>query len=302
MGLFDDVSKSLSSVTGAIRGPVADLGQHLGAAAGRLTGAVDDLGRTVESTLTGAVDDIGRRLGSRLESAVTGPLGDLSRGLQDLGGLVTGLPNLPLGDITHSALTGALSRALGGLGRGGGSGGGGSGSWRGGITPSDAVRHYRATMAVPKARKNLFWITVKSNLDGGSISDVFNMLAVDVDRGPSEISGSKVRAGSAQLDIVQSTEPVTLRITTLDDTQGTLKSWFEQHANAVVLPDGTVGLPGGPGGYAITFTIQHAFVGGGGGFTGRVLCRAQSYEVSQSRREDALEELQMTFTQLDTFL
>ncbi|MOA49877.1 hypothetical protein D3C78_1728180 [compost metagenome] len=98
---------------------------------------------------------------------------------------------------------------------------------------------------------------------------------------------------------MQSSEAVELRITTLDDRAGSLKRWFENHAAAVAARDGTVGVPAN---YAITFTIQHAFVGDAKGFEGKGLYRPVSYEVGLSRREDALEEIQMTFTQLDTFM
>lgn len=171
----------------------------------------------------------------------------------------------------------------------------------GGIQPADAVQLYREALAASHARKNLFLLRVSGPLQG-DISRVFNLFATDVERGPSEVSGSKVRAGSAQLDLLGQSEPVVLRITTMDDTNGTLKRWFEAQTLAVARADGTFGVPGGPNGYALTITIQHAFAGGSGGFTGSVLCRPQSYEVGLSRRDNAVEELQMTFTQLDTFL
>lgn len=171
----------------------------------------------------------------------------------------------------------------------------------GGISPDDAVQLYREAMAATHARKNLFFISIESNYFN-DLSGLFNLYAVDVERGPSEVSGSKVRAGSAQIDLLTQSEPVVLRITTMDDAKGTLKKWFEIQTAAVARADGSFGVPGGPNGYALTITIQHAFAAGTGGFTGTVLCRPQSYEVGLSRREDTVEELQMTFMQLDTFL
>ncbi|MCF7995285.1 MAG: hypothetical protein K9L88_10650 [Chromatiaceae bacterium] len=180
-------------------------------------------------------------------------------------------------------------------------GGSGGSMIHGGISPADAVQLYREAMAATHARKNLFFISIESNYFN-DFSGLFNLYAIDVERGPSEVSGSKARVGSAQIDLLTQSEPVVLRITTMDDAKGTLKKWFEVQTAAVARADGSFGVPGGPNGYALTITIQHAFAAGFGGFTGKVLCRPQSYEVGLSRREDAVEELQMSFMQLDTFL
>ena len=171
----------------------------------------------------------------------------------------------------------------------------------GGLTAQDARTLYQDSLTAKYARKNLWIIGVNSYL-AGDFSKTFNLFATDVSRSPSEVSGGKIRAGGAVLDTLTQAEPVVLRITTLDDEHGTLKQWFEQHCAAVCRPDGTFGVPGGSNGYAILFQIQHAFATQTGGFTGKILCRALSYEVELSRRDDALEELIMQFTQLDTFM
>lgn len=172
----------------------------------------------------------------------------------------------------------------------------------GGIGVDEAIGLYRRGLEARHAYTNLWLINVRSQL-GGDMSDVFNLFATDVDRGPSEVAGSKARVGGAQADIVEQGEPVVMRITTLDDEAGTLKAWFEAHASAIAHADGTFGVPGGPEGYAIEFHVQHAFpTENSSAFTGRVLARALSYEVALSRQQQGLEELQMTFTQLDTWL
>ena len=168
----------------------------------------------------------------------------------------------------------------------------------GGITPTEAKNIYSEVINTKRAKKNLFLIEVSSPLMG-DFSSTFNLFCTDIEHNPISISGEKAKVGSAFVDIVNGSDPDELRITTLDDKKGTLKKWFEQHAAAAAARDGTVGVPGT---YAITFTIKHAFVGTTSGFKSRGLFRAASYDVSLSRREDALEEVQMTFTQIDTFM
>ncbi|MNO51612.1 hypothetical protein D3C76_420110 [compost metagenome] len=168
----------------------------------------------------------------------------------------------------------------------------------GGITPTEARRIYGEAINAKRAKKNLFLLKVSSPVSG-DFSQTFNLFCTDIDLNPMNITGEKRRVGAAMVDCVQSSEAVELRITTLDDRAGSLKRWFENHAAAVAARDGTVGVPAN---YAITVTIQHAFVGDAKGFEGKGLYRPVSYEVGLSRREDALEEIQMTFTQLDTFM
>ena len=149
-----------------------------------------------------------------------------------------------------------------------------------------------------KEKKNLFLLKVRSNLVG-DYSHEFNLFCTDIERGFGEVSGGKVRAGSAVLDTLQQLEAGMVRITTFDDQSGTLKRWFLDHSAAQADRDGSFGVPAD---YAIEILLQHSFVGDSGGFTGKGWYRAQSCEVGLSRREDAMEELQMTFTQLDTFM
>ena len=93
-----------------------------------------------------------------------------------------------------------------------------------------------------------------------------------------------------------------LRLTTIDDQQGTLKRWFAAHHGAAAPRDGTVGVPDS---YAITIKVVHAFITRGsnrGGYEDIGMFRPANMALSLSRREDGLEEVQMSFSQLDTFM
>ena len=297
MSLFDSISAAgksgnlLGRTDGAIRSGAANLGNQAGnmAGGGKLASAISQAGASMGSQA------VSRAVNSHIPPTMRNAINSGANSLSQIasgdieGGLLTALESGFAGDALGNLLGGQSSQ---------GRYWGGANMLYGGITPTEAKRIFQEAVDAKRAKKNLFLLTVQSAL-AGDFSHEFNLFCTDIERGPSEVSGGKVRAGSAQLDTLTQAEPVVLRITTMDDRAGTLKRWFEAHIAAVAAQDGTFGVPAD---YSIVFTVQHAFVGDVGGFTGRVLCRAQSYEVSLSRREDALEELQMTFTQLDTFM
>lgn len=172
----------------------------------------------------------------------------------------------------------------------------------GGISPSEAKKMYDQSRAQKFSKKNLFLIEVDSHLKG-DISEHFNIFVTELDYAPNTITGEKRKIGSASVDSVQSAEPVELRTTTLDNQQGTIKKWFEKHCEATAHADGTVGVPAE---YAIRIKIVHAFITTGS-FVGEPyrsigLFRPANMEFNLSRREDGLQEIQLTFSQLDTFI
>lgn len=297
MSLFDKISaagasgNALGKVDGAIRSGASTIGDRAGALAGggKLAKAVGNAG----ASLGGQA--VSRAVNSHVPPGLRG---DINSGAQAIsqaasgdwqGGALTALESGLLGDPLGNLLGSQSSQ---------GNYWGGNNMLYGGITPSEAKQIYQQALEARRAKKNLFLIKVQSAL-AGDFSHEFNMFCTDIEKGSREVSGGKVRAGGAQIDTLTQTEPRTVRITTMDDRAGTLKRWFEAHISAVAAQDGTFGVPGE---YAVVITVQHAFVGDVGGFTGSILCRAQSMEGGLSRREDALEELQMSFTQLDTFM
>jgi hypothetical protein len=93
-----------------------------------------------------------------------------------------------------------------------------------------------------------------------------------------------------------------MRITTLDDSEGTLSSWFARHALKAVKPDGTVNAPGR---YAIKIKVIHAVISQSanvGGYEDEGWFRPANIEFSLSRSEQALKDVTMTFSQLDSFM
>jgi len=323
MGLYNNVADSMSGLLGAATDKasgllsgggagLADLakgGNLLGKADGAIRSGAASAGEFGAGVLGGGkLATAAMKAGSTMGAGiVSGKMNSLVpahvRNAVNAGAAAAG--QALSGDWQGAAVTalesGEVDRMLGGVMRGAASQGrywGGSSQLYGGISPDVARRIYSEVMSVRRAKKNLFLLKVSSAL-GGDFSQTFNLFCTDIEMNPATLSGEKRRVGAAVIDSVQTAEPVDLRITTLDDQAGTLKLWFERHADAVAARDGTVGVPAS---YAITFTVQHAFVGEARGFEGKGLYRPVGYEVGLSRRDDALEEIQMTFTQLDTFV
>lgn len=172
----------------------------------------------------------------------------------------------------------------------------------GGITPRQAQIIAEDLQSRNLARKNLFLIEVSSELLGDGISQTFNLFATSVEYAPYTLTGEKRRIGSASTDSLQSSDPVEMRITTHDDTFGTLSRWFAVHAQKAASSDGTVSPPGH---YAIRIKIVHAYITQDtnlGGYEDVGLFRPGNIEFSLSRAENSMKEVTMSFAQLDTFL
>lgn len=162
-------------------------------------------------------------------------------------------------------------------------------------------KQYREFLAQKRARKNHFIIQI-SNPKLGDLSKKFNLFVTDIDLNPMNISGEKQKVGGTFVDTPSGSESTEVRITTMDDTEGTLKQWYERLCSLVVDKDGSVGVPSD---YGVTITVLHAVVNGDNvtkAFQNKGLYRASNYEVQLTRREQAMQEITLTFTQIDPFM
>ena len=177
----------------------------------------------------------------------------------------------------------------------------------GGISPSEAIEIYQRNISIQRSKKNLWLLQVQSNLLGDA-SEIFNLFATEVEYSPFTIDGEKIKIGSGNIDRVDGATSTEMRITTTDDTIGNLKRWFQAQVAVAVHQDGTVGVPFD---YAIRIAIAHNFITEDSAelAKSKQMCfenigwfRAVGIEISLSRRDNALEELSMSFTQLDSFV
>lgn len=299
MSLYNNIAESLSKggLTGAVR---SGLDSTLGGAAAAATEALGgsklaqtaaNMGKSIASNA--AMNLVNKYVPITAQRAINtgaGAIGDLARGDWDAAGmrlLDSGLLNdiLPGGSgiASQTRFWGASTPLYGG------------------ISPGEAKRIYDEMRGQKLSKKNLWLIEVSSRLSGDA-SQRFNMFATEIEYEPFNLTGEKRRVGGVMVDTIQGSEAVELRLTTLDDNAGTLKKWFAAHHGAASARDGTVGVPDA---YAITFKIVHAFItrdSNRGGYEDVGLFRTGNMAVSLSRREDGLQELQMTFSQLDTFM
>lgn len=200
------------------------------------------------------------------------------------GGFFDGLLNTLSGSAAQQAIMGRKSPLLGG------------GSL------SNAKQLVEKVVLGKHVHKNFFLLEV-SSLSEGDFSSAFNLFAVDVSYDAFNITGDKKRVGGALVDTVTGQEAVEMRFTTFDDQSGSLKKFWARHHARAVARDGTVGVPAD---YALKIKVLHGVIEGGGGhsdaYADEGLFRVQTLSTEQSRREDGLQELQMTFSQLDTFM
>lgn len=295
MSLYTEIANSLTNQgisTGIGAGINSTIGDTLGKVAGNSTfgKAIANVGTSMaRNAVVGIVNKYIPGHMQRMIGAGTGAIGDILNG-----------------DFSNAGLrlfdSGVLDQILPGMG--------GVGSQArffgtptplfGGLAPAEAKQIYQEMQNTPHVRKNLWLIEVGGA--HGDASSRFNMFATDLDYSAFTITGEKRQIGGANADSVNSSEPVELRMTTYDDTSGFIKSWFKWHAEATVSGDGTVGVPAD---YAIKIKIVHGFVTNGsnrGGYEDIGLFRVGNIDTSLSRREDGLEEITMSFVQLDTFV
>lgn len=171
----------------------------------------------------------------------------------------------------------------------------------GGISLADARRLFEEHSSIVFAKRNLFCIRVR-NIQGGDPLDI-NMFATDVSYSGFTAQGDAIQVGSGAFDVVTGSERREMRVTTLDNVHGDVKRWFRERHNAMCRSDGTFGLPID---YVFRVDVLHAFFdekadGALNGFVDWFVMRPGSIDYEKSRRDDGLEEVQMTFTQWDTF-
>lgn len=179
----------------------------------------------------------------------------------------------------------------------------------GGLTPFAARQIHQTVQSTAYARKNLFFIEILDYFpeDGGTqsaSSSLFNLFATSVSLGANTISGETIQIGSRQMDRVNGSERTDIRITAYDDTAGSIKTWFDYRADRVAHADGSFGVPYD---YLVQVRIIHGAVSDDskvmfGGYEEKYVCRPGTIETELSRTDDGLQEVQMTFSQFDSFM
>lgn len=131
----------------------------------------------------------------------------------------------------------------------------------------------------------------------------FNLFATDVSYAPVTLNSDSTHVGGAAFTTLTGRELVELRVTTLDDQNGTLKNWFRKKAALMVFPNGAIGLPIT---YLLKIRVTHGYIsdevdGIEAAYFDEFVMKPVSIDTDLSRREDGLQEIHMTFQQFDNF-
>ena len=172
----------------------------------------------------------------------------------------------------------------------------------GNITLKEAEMIHAISSSIERARKNYWMLEIESPITTDRVAAHFNMLATDVDYTIANISGDRKRIGGATIDSLVGREPIELRVTCLDDASGMIKNWFLMHVEQASPTDGTINVPAS---FAIKIRVVHNAVteqSRRNEFETYEYFRPISIETSLSRRDSALSEVTMTFSQMDSFV
>lgn len=246
------------------------------------------LGNALPNTLSNAASSqLQNKLMNRFAPHVVKPLQKALRG--DMGGALSAMQAGLLGF--------AQSRLAEGFGKM---------PLLGGMSLREAKQLQREAAQTRYARKNIFSIVLEDPNPPPNCDDVaylFGFFATDVAFGPNTITSEPKQTGTAVMDSVSGTERTELRITTYDDTQGSIKRWFDGKCAQIAHSDGTVGLP-------VEYLIKLSIMQGAVDDLSAALCgamlaeyvvRPASCELEYARSEDQLQQVQLTFAQFDTF-
>lgn len=181
------------------------------------------------------------------------------------------------------------------------------------LTPNQAKAAATRMREVGPARKNLFFVRVTDSNppklpygNSTTAAGLFDLLVLDITYSGSTLTGDKQAIGSAVMDRLTGTEATDVQMTTMDDEAGTLKRWFDAKVAQAAHDDGTFGVPAE---YAVQIEVVHGVASPqmdqkyiAAAYKRAFWVRPASCSHELSKREQGPSEIQMTFTQLDTWL
>ena len=148
---------------------------------------------------------------------------------------------------------------------------------------------------------------------------VWDLFAMGVSYNPIAITSDAVKLGMLQGDSIQQSERVEIRMTFFDNTIGTIRRYLLAKKRQMINRDGTANPPSN---YFISLSIHHLDQTIGATKVGNKLIgvfdeerliresyikheyivRVSSLDIDLNKREDSLQELQVTFTEIDPFM
>ena len=169
----------------------------------------------------------------------------------------------------------------------------------------DAWQNYKLMNIDGLSHKNFFVLEINDRSNSAPSSNgnrhaQFNLLCTNLSFTSFDIQGEAVQVGAVELDKPSANAKTVLNLTVFDDEVGTIKRWAENKASMIAASDGTF-LP--PAYYVFEVRIVFGSNIANSAFYEQIyLMRVQTMPHELSRTEQGLEELQLTFTQTDTFM
>jgi hypothetical protein len=203
----------------------------------------------------------------------------------------------------------------------------------GGYSRKETQKQAQLAFKTAYAKNNLFLVrlfdknypytkTITFNSENGlpdSARHLWDLLAMGVSFNPIAITGDAVKLGMLQGDSIQQSERVEVRMTLLDTAQGEIKRYLSAKKKQMINKDATANPPSD---YVLEMLIIHIdqTIGRtkiGGKYIGiydelelleksytkyRYQVRVSTLDIDLNKREDSLQELQVTFTEVDPFM
>jgi len=203
----------------------------------------------------------------------------------------------------------------------------------GGYSRKETQKQAQLAFKTAYAKNNLFLVrlfdknypytkTITFNSENGlpdSARHLWDLLAMGVSFNPIAITGDAVKLGMLQGDSIQQSERVEVRMTLLDTAQGDIKRYLSAKKKQMINKDATANPPSD---YVLEILIIHLdqTIGRtkiGGKYIGiydelelleksyikhRYQVRVSTLDIDLNKREDSLQELQVTFTEVDPFM
>jgi hypothetical protein len=156
-----------------------------------------------------------------------------------------------------------------------------------------------------------------------AVDSMINLLAMGVSYNPIAITGDSIKLGLLHGDAIQQSERVEIRMTFFDYSSGSLKRWLLDKKKQIVNADGTGNVPDQYGFFIEIIHIDQTTGATEVGFAEykkrigvfdeekliegsytkhKYFVRVASLDVDLNKREDNLQELQVTFTEIDPFM
>jgi hypothetical protein len=203
----------------------------------------------------------------------------------------------------------------------------------GGYSRKETQKQAQLAFKTAYAKNNLFLVrlldknypytkTITLNSENGlpdSARHLWDLLAVGVSFNPIAITGDAVKLGMLQGDSIQQSERVEVRMTLLDTAQGDIKRYLSAKKKQMINRDATANPPND---YVLEMLIIHIDQTLGRTKIGekyigvyneselleksytkhRYQVRVSTLDIDLNKREDSLQELQVTFTEVDPFM